>query len=183
MNLPVNHVSEDEDDNYESPVEEDPNNLVSPRRPHQSASASLRALLHPDPPPVEEVLQEVGHQLRVLPPREEQVARRNAVREAAEAAEAATKMAGDDVVEFEAENGNDRSKASELGRQIKVEFSASDIRFWFAEVEAEMTMATIKSQWMKKTVLQRNLPTKQKEDVKALLTLTQAQAGDDIPQD
>ena len=85
-----------------------------------------------------------------------------------------------DVVEFENENGADGAKASELGRQIKVEFSAADIRFWFAELEAEMTMATIKGQWLKKTVLQRNLPTKQKEDVKALLTLNQAQAGPDI---
>ena len=62
------------------------------------------------------------------------------------------------VVEFDREDGQDGAKASELGRQIKVEFSATDIKFWFAELEAEMTMATIKSQWLKKTVLQRNLP-------------------------
>ena len=85
-----------------------------------------------------------------------------------------------DSVDFEAENGQDGAKASELGRQIKVEFSVSDIKFWFAELEAEMVMATIKSQYLKKTVLQRNLPVKQKSDVKALLTLTQTEAGDDI---
>ena len=84
------------------------------------------------------------------------------------------------VVEFDQEDGQDGAKASELGRQIKVEFSPSDINFWFAELEAEMTMASIKSQWMKKTVLQRNLPVKQKGDVKSLLTLTQAQGGADI---
>ena len=89
-------------------------------------------------------------------------------------------MANDDVIEFEVENGVDGAKAQELGRQIKVEFSTSDINFWFAEIEAEMTMASIKSQWLKKTVLQRNLPNKQKEDVKALLTLNQAQGGADI---
>ena len=43
-----------------------------------------------------------------------------------------------------------------------------------------MLTANIGKQWLKKTVLQRNLPTRQKEDVKALLTLTQTQAGDDI---
>ena len=48
----------------------------------------------------------------------------------------------------------------------------ADINFWFAELEGEMTMASVKSQWLKRTVLQRNLPTKQKEDVKALLTLS-----------
>ena len=56
----------------------------------------------------------------------------------------------------------------------------TDIRFWFAELEAEMVMATIKSQFLKKTVLQRNLPNKQKEDVKSLLVLTQTEAGNDI---
>ena len=66
LNLPVNHVSSDED-TYESPVEEDAlNNLVSPQRPRQSASASPRALLQPDPPPTDEVLQSVGEQLRNL---------------------------------------------------------------------------------------------------------------------
>ena len=181
LNPPINDQSSDD---YESPPENEPNpgELVSPHRPHQSPSASPRALLRPDPPAVEEVLQEVQQQLRNLPSREQRVANRNAVREAQEAAAAAAaaNMAGDEVIEFETENAADGAKASELGRQIKVEFSSSDIRFWFAEMEAEMTMATIKSQWMKKTVLQRNLPTKQKEDVKALLVLTQAQAGQDI---
>ena len=69
------------------------------------------------------------------------------------AAEAAGNM--DD---FETENGADGAKASELGRQIKVEFSVTDIRFWFAEIEAEMTMASIKSQWLKRCVSVKNFP-------------------------
>ena len=183
LNPPVNEQSSDE---YESPQENKPdlNELVSPQRPHQSPSASPRALLRPDPPPVEEVLGNVERRLRALPDRNQRAQNRNAHRRAQEEAEAAAEAAAAanmvDVVEFERENGVDGAKASELGRQIKVEFSTTDIRFWFAELEAEMTMATIKGQWLKKTVLQRNLPTKQKEDVKALLTLTQAQAGDDI---
>ena len=39
--------------------------------------------------------------------------------------------------EFDQEDGEDGAKASELGRQIKVEFAPSDVRFWFAEMEAE----------------------------------------------
>ena len=176
LNPPVNNVSsEDEEQNhYQSADEHDPNNLVSPNRPHQSPSASPRALLRPDPPRVEEVLQEVEQQLRHLPSRDQRAANRNAVRQAQAAAEAAAEAAAN-MDDFETENGVDGAKASELGRQIKVEFSEADIRFWFAEIEAEMTMATIKSQWLKKTVLQRNLPVKQKGDVKALLTLTQTQ--------
>ena len=41
-------------------------------------------------------------------------------------------------------------------------------------------MASVKSQWMKKTVLQRNLPNKVKEDVKAHLALPKSVAGNRI---
>ena len=189
LNPPVNDQSGDED-NYESSHENEPdqNELVSPRRPHQSASASPRALLRPDPPPVEEVLDQVGRRLRDLPSREQRVANRNAHREAQEAAEAAREVERarnivnmpPAVVDFEAENGLDGDKAQDHARQIKVEFDSSDIKFWFSQLENEMVMASIKSQWLKKSVLQRNLPNKQKEDVKAFLVLTQTEAGDQI---
>ena len=195
INLPINNLPADSDEeNYQSTEENDPNNLVSPRRPHQSPTASPRALLRPDPPPVDEILASVDDRLQNLPARDQRAERRNAQRQALEAAEAEAAAAEaeaaaaaaaatanmPDVVDFDQENGQDGAKASELGRQIKVEFSTTDIRFWFAELEAEMSMATIKGQWLKKTVLQRNLPVKQKEDVKALLTLTQTQAGENI---
>ena len=186
LNPPINEQSSEEENNYESPPENDPNELVSPTRPRQSPSASPRALLRPDPPLVEEVLGEVQQQLRDLSNRQQRADRRDQVRAEAEAARAAAEAVAaanmPDLVEFEVEDVQDGAKASELGRQIKVEFSATDIKFWFAELEAEMTMATIKSQWLRKTVLQRNLPIKQKEDVKSLLTLTQAQAGGNIYQ-
>ena len=81
---------------------------------------------------------------------------------------------------FDIENGQDGDKAADTARSIKLEFEPNDIRFWFAQLEDEMTMATVKSQWLKKTVLQRNLPLKQKEDVKSYLTLQKAEAGANI---
>ena len=94
---------------------------------------------------------------------------------AAAAAEEAVVM-----VDFDAENGVDGDKAQEHARSIRVEFNASKIGFWFSELEGEMVMASVKSQWLKRTVLQRNLPTKQKEDVMALLTLSKTEGGNDI---
>ena len=176
----MNHVSDDEDDTYESPEEDDPNNLVSPRRPHQSPSASPRALLRPDPPPVPEVLADVNDQLRNITAREARVERRNAHRQAQEVAEAAAAAAPTIMVNFDREDGQDGDKAAENARHIKVEFAAEDIIFWFAQLEDEMTLASIKSQWMKKTVLQRNLPNPQKEDVKSYLTLQKEVAGNHI---
>ena len=177
MNPPINpaNSSDEEQGNYESADEHD--NLVSPNRPHQSPTASPRALLRPDPPPVEEVLAEVQQQLQSLPNRQQRAANRNAVRVAQEAAEAAAAAA---MVDFDQQNTADGEKAADLARSIKVEFNPRDVRFWFSELEAEMLTAGINKQWLKKTVLQRNLPTRQKEDVKALLTLTETQAGNDI---
>ena len=85
-----------------------------------------------------------------------------------------------DEVDIAVENGQDGEKAQDLARSIKVEFDPQDIRFWFSQLEAEFTMATIKSQWLKKTVMQRNLPLKQREDVKSYLILTKTEAGNAI---
>ena len=144
-------------------------------------------MLRPDPPAVEEVLEEVQQQLQALPDRQQRLANRNAVRQRQEAAAAAavrpTVPVENEVVimvDFDNENGVDGDKAQEHTRSIKIEFEPSDIKFWFSQLEGEMTMASVKSQWLKRTVLQRNLPNKQKEDVKALLTLNQTEAGNDI---
>ena len=186
LNPPVNHQSsEDEQNNYES-ADDDLNQLVSPNRPHQSPSASPRALLRPDPPTVDEVLQGVNQQLRVLPSREERVANRNAVRAAQEAAEAAAAVAQAasmpdvDQVDFEVENGQDDAKALEFTRTLKMEFAKDDIAFWFIQIENEMFSCGVRSQWMKRCVLVRNLPPAIQSDVKSLLTLKQSAAPADI---
>ena len=95
LNPPINpEQSSEEENNYESAGENDPDNLVSPNRPHQSPSASPRALLRPDPPRVEDVLSEVQQQLRNLPPNRQQRAdNRNAVRQAQQEAEAVAEAA------------------------------------------------------------------------------------------
>ena len=84
------------------------------------------------------------------------------------------------MVNFDAENKDDGEKAAESARHIKVEFDPHNIRFWFSELEGEMTMAGVGKQWLKKTILQRNLPAKVKEDVMSYLSLPQDQADDTI---
>ena len=176
LNPPINHQSSEEENGYESPQgnELDPNELVSPHRPHQSVSASPRALLRPDPPPVDQVLADVGQRLRELPDRQQRAANRNAVREAQAAAEAAEAAS---MVNYDTEDKADGEKAQDLARSIKVEFDPNNIKFWFAQLEDEMEMATINRQWLKKAVLQRNLPLKIKEDVMGFLQLQKAEAG------
>ena len=85
-----------------------------------------------------------------------------------------------DMVNYDVEDKEDGDKAADLARAIRVEFDPNDICFWFAQLEDEMEVATIGRQWLKKTVLQRNLPVKQKEDVKGYLIKNKAEAGDHI---
>ena len=84
------------------------------------------------------------------------------------------------MVNYDIEDKEDGEKAADLARSIRVEFDPNDIRFWFAQLEDEMEVATIGRQWLKKTVLQRNLPVKQKEDVKGYLIRNKAEAGNHI---
>ena len=152
LNPPINHQSSEEENGYESPLEHDPNELVSPHRPHQSASASPRALLRPDPPPVDQVLADAGRRLRNLPDRQQRVANRNAVRQAQEVAEAqaaAEAAEAANMVNYDTEDKADGEKAQDLARSIKVEFDPNNIKFWFAQLEDEMEMATINRQWLK----------------------------------
>ena len=175
LNPPINDQSSGEDHDYESAGENDPNNLVSPNRPHQSPTASPRALLRPDPPPVEEVLQEVQQQLRSLPTREERAANRNAVREAQRAAEEA---AGNMPLPVTFENANgvddDGALATALRNLSKFEFDLEDIEFTFNQLEIKMTTSGVKKQYTKFQVLGSIIPKKIQDQVKSLLRKDEA---------
>ena len=53
--------------------------------------------------------------------------------------------------DFDVENKEDGEKAQDLARSIKIDFELNDVIFWFSQLEGEMTMATVNSQWLKKT--------------------------------
>ena len=84
---------------------------------------------------------------------------------------------------YDRANTKDGDKAQDQARSIRLEFEPNDIKFWFSQLEGEMLLASVGSQWLKKTILQRNLPNKQKEDVKSYLMLDQEEAGDTIYKD
>ena len=206
--LPVNQVPSDASD-YESPPEEEPepNELVSPRRPHQSASASPRALLVPDPPPVEEVLNNVEQRLRNLPTRSERVQNRNAVRQAQEAAAAEAERevnnrnlpVGDEVVvagfesqaadhqlgdepvimaaRYDNTSGNDEPDVYTKLSTLKSEFNKSDPKFWFNNFERTIKHYGVKSQTTKYEALINQLTREATEEVKNILRQDEAELG------
>ena len=201
IGLPVNQVpSGSDEDDYESPVDEDPNDLVSPRRPHQSPSASPRALLRPDPPPVDEVLVGVEQRLRTLPNRSQRAENRNAHRQAQQEAEAAAEAAaaaaaagpglpGDvaepniimpNIIPFEDEDGVDEAGAHKeaCNRVEKVNWDPKDLLFTFSQIERKTAAAGVKKNFTKFQVLSEVLPKEVADEVKSLLRKDEADFPD-----
>ena len=85
-----------------------------------------------------------------------------------------------DIVNFEDEAGEDGAKAFEHTRSLLIEYNPNDVRFWFTQLENEMITCDVKSQWLKRVVLVKNLPSKIQEDVKSLLILQKAEAPADL---
>ena len=190
LNPPINHQdSEDEQNNYES-ADDDPEQLVSPHRPHQSPTASPRALLRPDPPRVDEVLEEVQQQLSGLPNREQRAANRNAVRRAQEVAAAAAEVVEvaehnpianmPNIVAFEDEDGIDEAGAHKeaCNRVEKVNWDPKDLPFTFGQIERKTAAAGVKKNFTKFQVLSEVLPKEVCDEVKSLLRKDEADFPD-----
>ena len=86
----------------------------------------------------------------------------------------------DPVIDFEDENGIDGAKALEYSRTLKLEYDPAEVEFWFMQLENEMMQCEIKSQWMKRCILVKNLPPKVQADVKSLLLVKQTAAPVDL---
>ena len=86
----------------------------------------------------------------------------------------------DEVANFEDEAGTDGAKAIEYTRTLKIEYDPQNVKFWFIQLENEMFTCEVKSQWLKRCVLVKNLPPKIQADVMALLCLQKAEAPADL---
>ena len=82
--------------------------------------------------------------------------------------------------DFEDENGQDGDKALEYTRSLKIEWNPSQVQFWFTQLENEMYTCTVKSQWLKRCVLVKNLPPTVQSDVMSLLVLKKSEAPADL---
>ena len=59
---------------------------------------------------------------------------------------------------FDVENGTDGDKALDKLGTIKCPFEKTDVEFWFCELESQMEIIGVKSQWVKRIALQQFLP-------------------------
>ena len=65
-------------------------------------------------------------------------------------------------------------------KELKLKFDVNDLKYWFNATESDMKKYGINSQWEKKNAIASMLPPDVTEEVKPILRLTQAEAGDFI---
>ena len=172
--------------------------LSTPEAPLSPSNPNF--LLQPSPPPTRQVLNDVSSKLRLVEtvqnilPNWKQLEGHSA-EETVEGiiAEADDNLkVGDNnsvdmpdevdiaAVDFQDENGKDGAKAIEFTRTLKVEYDPTEVDFWFIQIENEMYTCEVKSQWLKRCVLVKNLPPKVQADVKQWLLVKQSDAPADI---
>ena len=64
----------------------------------------------------------------------------------------------DDVADFDVENGTDGDKALDKLGSVRCPFNKNDIEFWFTQVESQLEVIGVKSQWVKRLALCGLLP-------------------------
>ena len=176
----VNQENSDESNDSVVEDEENLNELVSPSRPHQSHTASPAALLVPDQPPTEEVLEAVGRSLRNLPnnPHRQALQARQAAEAAALVApEVPEQPAIMPAVNFEDENGADIAGALREGIQAvaKVNWDDNDLKFVFKKLEISMAAAGAKKQYTKFQIVSTILSKHIEDEVKSLLEMQETE--------
>ena len=184
-NLPtINYAEDSEEEDLEEGLNFD-SPLTSPRRPHQSPSVSPRALLQPDPPPTEEVLNSVQIKLEELPVKSEEVDEGHVVGHpvvgVSEAENPAAAMPDDDAVappKYEAATGNDEADVYKKLSTLKSPFTTDDPKFWFNNFERTIKHFGIKSQTTKYEALINQLPKEVTDEVKSILSTDEEELGD-----
>ena len=133
--------------------------LAAAQQSRQEADQALRDLFDIDPSVFEEQLPEISISEDILDEDLDNVAV---------------------MTDFDTENGTDgKSALSEL-KSVQCPFMKDDIVFWFGQLEGQLEVIEVKSQWMKRIALQRFLPAEIQSEVKSLLSLARTAAGDDI---
>ena len=84
------------------------------------------------------------------------------------------------MADFDTENGVDGKSALSDLKAVICPFIKDDIEFWFGQLEGQLEVIEIKSQWLKRIAIQRFLPPEIQTEVKSLLTLSKTAAGADI---
>ena len=177
MNYKEESSEDDLDETFNSVV----SNLSLPATPLSPSNPNF--LLQVSPPPTSQVLKGAAYHLKTVEAIQSVVPNWPPFEESGEEPiEEIIMPDNDDAVEldFEDENGQDGDKAIEYTRTLKLEFSPEEVEFWFTQLENEMFTCSVKSQWLKRCVLVKNLPPKVQADVKSILTLKKSEAPTNV---
>ena len=78
--------------------------------------------------------------------------------------------------DFDAKNGTDDPSVLAKLANIKATWMEQDVKYWFQEIEMQMEIYNIQSQWLKRVILANNLPEEVKAELKDILRKPKSQA-------
>ena len=81
------------------------------------------------------------------------------------------------MVNYDVDDGVDDKDASHKTSNLKLEFDKTDVKFWFCQLEMHLNTAGIKSQWTKRLLLHKQLPSEIVMELKDLLRKDKSEAG------
>ena len=62
------------------------------------------------------------------------------------------------MVNFDQENGTDLEKVHIKIQNVEQEWDHTDVPFWLQQLEFQLELTGVKSQWLKRLITQRQLP-------------------------
>ena len=80
------------------------------------------------------------------------------------------------MVDYDMQDEADGQDVMNKLGSVKVAWDKEDVRWWFTELENQMTLINIRSQWVKRVIVSNNLPEDVKAQVKDILKKPKSQA-------
>ena len=81
------------------------------------------------------------------------------------------------MVNFDQENGTDPEEVHTKIQNVEQEWDHIDVPLWLQQLELQLELTGVKSQWLKRLIAQRQLPKNIQKELKWLLSKNKEQVG------
>ena len=80
------------------------------------------------------------------------------------------------MVKFDQENGTDLEAVHTKIQNVEQEWDHTDVLYWLQQLEMQLELSGVKSQWLKRLIAQKQLPQEIQKELKWILSKDKEQA-------
>ena len=81
------------------------------------------------------------------------------------------------MVNFDQENGTDPEGVHTKFQNVEQEWDHTDVPYWLQQLEMQLELSGVKSQWLKRLIAQKQFPQEIQKELKWILSKNKEQAG------